>query len=107
MRRSLKRGHLASVTDDLDEALALVSRGGGGSVIGLVANAAAVYGELAGRKVVPDVVTDLTAAHDAVLGYCPVELSLEQWRARRGVTLRAWRRWPGARWAHRCRRCCR
>ncbi len=71
------------MTDDLDEALALVSRGGGGSVIGLVANAAAVYGELAGRKVVPDVVTDLTAAHDAVLGYCPVELSLEQWRARR------------------------
>ena len=31
----------------------------------------------------PDIVTDLTAAHDAVFGYCPVDYSLEEWKARR------------------------
>ena len=31
----------------------------------------------------PDVVTDMTAAHDAVFGYCPVDYSLKQWRAMR------------------------
>ncbi len=81
--RSLQRGHLSSVTADLDEALAALGRGGEGSVVGLVGNAAAVYGEVAARGVVPDIVTDLTAAHDAVYGYCPVELSLASWRTRR------------------------
>jgi len=51
-----------------------------GSVIGLVGNAASIYSEIAEKRVVPDVVTDLTAAHDAVFGYCPVDYSLEQWR---------------------------
>ena len=92
--RSLARGHLASVTDDLEKALALVSARPEGSVIGLLGNAAAVYGELADKGVVPDVVTDLTAAHDAVFGYCPVDCSLEEWRALRlvdpaGVAARA------------------
>jgi urocanate hydratase len=81
--RAYDRGHLASVTDDLDKALALIAGGEPGRVIGLVGNAAAVYGELADRGVVPDVVTDLTAAHDAVFGYCPVDYSLEEWKARR------------------------
>ncbi len=38
--RALERGHLASVTDDLDKALALVGPREAGSVIGLVGNAA-------------------------------------------------------------------
>jgi urocanate hydratase len=78
--RSFERGHLASVTDDLDEALASLEDAEPGKVIGLVANAAAVYGELVDRRVVPDVVTDLTAAHDAVFGYCPLDCSLAEWR---------------------------
>jgi urocanate hydratase len=81
--RSVERGHLGAVTDDLDVALALLGGGREGQVIGLVGNAAVVYGEIAERGVVPDVVTDLTAAHDAVFGYCPVEYSLEQWRRAR------------------------
>ena len=36
---------------------------------------------IAKAGVVPDVVTDLTAAHDAVFGYCPVDYTLEQRRA--------------------------
>ncbi|MGO9964754.1 MAG: urocanate hydratase [Acidimicrobiales bacterium] len=81
--RAQDRGHLASVTDDVDKALALADGRQAGRVIGLVANAAAVYSELADKGVVPDVVTDLTAAHDAVFGYCPVDYSLEEWQARR------------------------
>ncbi|MGA2803241.1 MAG: urocanate hydratase [Acidimicrobiales bacterium] len=81
--RAQDRGHLASVTDDVDKALALVASGEAGSVIGLVGNAAAVYSELADKGIVPDIVTDLTAAHDAVFGYCPVDYSLEEWKARR------------------------
>ncbi len=82
--RAFERGHLDAVTDDLDEALAataLPPRSTG--VVGLLGNAAGVYRELADRQVVPDVVTDLTAAHDAVYGYCPLGCSPSQWSALR------------------------
>ena len=78
--RALKRGHLSLVTEDLDEALVALDGAAGLPVVGLVGNAAAVYTELAARAVVPEVVTDLTAAHDAVFGYCPVDYSFGQWR---------------------------
>jgi urocanate hydratase len=79
--RAQARGHLASVTDDVEEALAFAGDRDAGRVIGLVGNAASVYEELCDSGVVPDVVTDLTAAHDAVFGYCPVDYSLEEWKA--------------------------
>ena len=82
-KRALERGHLSSVTGDLDEALASLGDAKAGTVVGLVANAAVVYGELAERGIVPDVVTDLTAAHDAVFGYCPVDYSFEEWQTAR------------------------
>ena len=82
--RAFGRGHLDAVTDDLDKALATVALPPGPTgVVGLVGNAADVYRELADRPVVPDVVTDLTAAHDAVYGYCPIGCSLSQWSALR------------------------
>ncbi len=77
--RALRRGHLDSVTDSVDEALAASATG----VVGLVGNAASVYRALAGNGVAPDVVTDLTAAHDALYGYCPEGLSLAEWSERR------------------------
>jgi len=83
--RSLERGHLGAVTDDLDAALSLLASGREGNVIGVIGNAAAVYRELVAKGAVPDVVTDLTAAHDAVFGYCPLECSLEKWRSLRLV----------------------
>ena len=84
------RGHLDLVTESLDDALKRclarplrLDRPGGPRVVGLVANAAEVYRDLAARDVVPDVVTDLCAAHDAVFGYCPIGYSLEEWAALR------------------------
>ncbi len=45
--------------------------------IGLVGNCADVLPELVRRKVVPDIVTDQTSAHDALNGYFPRGMSLD------------------------------
>lgn len=79
-------GGLDHVTDDLDEALALVTDTGQRPVaVGLHANAATVFAEVAARSdnTWPDIVTDQTAAHDARYGYVPEGLDLETWHARR------------------------
>ncbi len=73
-------GYVDVVVDTLEEAMTLVEehiRDGRPLSIGLVANAAEVYPELALRGVIPDVVTDQTPAHD-VLSYIPVGLDVEQ-----------------------------
>jgi urocanate hydratase len=46
--------------------------------IGLIGNAAEVYPELVRRGIIPDMVTDQTSAHDALNGYIPAGLSLEE-----------------------------
>lgn len=38
----------------------------------------AVYPELVRRGIIPDMVTDQTSAHDALNGYIPADLSLEE-----------------------------
>ena len=78
----LERGHLASVTDDLDVALESLDEAAARLASSdLSPMPRPSTRPLAEKGVVPDVVTDLTAAHDAVFGYCPVEYSLEQWRS--------------------------
>ncbi len=69
----------------LDEALGLVARarGSGAAVsVGLVGNAADVFGEVVSRGITPDVVTDQTSAHDPVRGYLPQGWTLTEWRER-------------------------
>src|SRR5690606_17407348 len=64
-----------------DEALAWVQRAVADREavsIGLLGNAAAVYDALVRRKVIPDMVTDQTAAHDALIGYVPEDLTLAE-----------------------------
>lgn len=76
-------GGLDLVADDLDSALVAVRQAtASGEVlaVGLVGNAAEVFAEVAARGLVPDVVTDQTAAHDARFGYLPSGYTLEQWR---------------------------
>ncbi len=74
IERRLSLGHLDTWTESLDKALHLAeehrSRGKPLS-IGLLGNAADTHPELVRRGVVPDVVTDQTAAHDELQGYVP------------------------------------
>jgi urocanate hydratase len=51
--------------------------------VGLCANAADVFPEIARRGIVPDVVTDQTSAHDLVYGYIPAGYTLDQVRKMR------------------------
>src|SRR5213083_2136342 len=64
----------------LDEALKLVDQARKNRqslTVGLVGNCADVLPEIVKRGVVPDVLTDQTSAHDALNGYIPHGMSLE------------------------------
>lgn len=79
-------GYLDVIAADLDAALDLVLNAkaeGRALSVGLVGNAAEVYPEIVRRGIVPDVVTDQTAAHDLVYGYVPKTRSLAEARSMR------------------------
>src|SRR6185295_15052396 len=79
--RRLATGYLDETTDSLDAALDTVGRWTRDRVarsIGLRANAADVLPALVARGVTPDVLTDQTSAHDALNGYVPNGLSLDE-----------------------------
>jgi urocanate hydratase len=70
-------GYVDTVVDNLEEAMTMVEDAkaeGRALSVGLIGNAADIYSELVIRGVVPDVVTDQTSAHDALL-YVPSGLS--------------------------------
>jgi urocanate hydratase len=87
-RRRGAAGVVDLVCEDLDEALdaALTARAAGEArAVALIGNAADLLDGLIDRDVVPDIVTDLTSAHDLRNGYLPAGLSLEEVAAlRRG-----------------------
>ncbi len=79
-KRRLDMGYVDRVVEDLEEAMTLVEefKGRGEPLsVGLIGNAAEIYPELALRGVVPDVVTDQTSAHEALM-YVPGGLSVAQ-----------------------------
>src|SRR5436190_7404519 len=79
--RRLATKYLDEATDNLDDALDRVrrwTREGVGRSIGLRGNAADVLPALVARGVTPDVLTDQTSAHDALEGYVPNGLSLDE-----------------------------
>jgi len=70
----LRTGYVDRKATTLDAALAMIDearRAKQALSVGLLGNAADVFAELARRKVVPDVVTDQTSAHDPRNGYLP------------------------------------
>jgi urocanate hydratase len=71
-------GYVDRVVEHLEEAMTLVEEAVQQEIplsIGLIGNAADVYTELVGRGVIPDVVTDQTSAHEALM-YVPSGLSV-------------------------------
>jgi len=79
--RRLERKFCDILAESLDDALgrALDAKAKGAAIsIGLLGNAAETHPELLKRGVVPDLVTDQTSAHDALHGYVPAGLSVEE-----------------------------
>jgi urocanate hydratase len=80
-RRRLQEDRVDAVVEDLDEALdlALAARDEGRALaIAYAGNAAELTEGLLARDVIPDVVTDLTAAHDLRSGYLPLGVAPAQ-----------------------------
>ncbi|MGC8646413.1 MAG: urocanate hydratase [Thermoplasmata archaeon] len=81
IERRLRTKYLDTYTDKLDEALRIKDdsiKDGKAISIGLLGNAATVYTELVNKNIVPDVVTDQTAAHDLNQGYIPEGYTVEE-----------------------------
>ncbi|TFZ51340.1 urocanate hydratase [Serratia proteamaculans] len=79
--KRLKNGFLQYQAADLDQALAMIASAQQRKEslsVALLGNAAEVYPAILARGVIPDIVTDQTAAHDLVYGYVPAGYSLEQ-----------------------------
>ncbi len=71
--RKVEEGYCDRMSENLDEALGWIDEAKQSRQalsVGLVGNAADVFGELAARGIAPDVVTDQTSAHD-LLDYVP------------------------------------
>jgi urocanate hydratase len=81
IEKRLATGYVDSRVDDLDTALARIEAARANEKVvslALCANAAEVYPELARRKIVPNLVTEQTAAHDPLNGYVPLGLTLDE-----------------------------
>ena len=80
-QRRLDHGYLDEIADSLDDGIARVEtakRERRALSVAVVANCADVLPELVRRGWTPDVVTDQTSAHDALNGYVPNGMSLEE-----------------------------
>ncbi len=81
IERRVRTGYCDVLSEDLDEALRLVLEAkekGEALSVGLVGNTADVLPELVRRRVVPDLLTDQTSAHDELNGYVPHGMPYEE-----------------------------
>ncbi|MDI6808343.1 MAG: urocanate hydratase [Candidatus Eisenbacteria bacterium] len=81
IRRRLRTGYCERMTEKMDEALSLVEEARTKKIplsVALLGNASEVHPELLRRGFRPDVVTDQTSAHDALFGYVPGGMTLEE-----------------------------
>jgi urocanate hydratase len=82
----LRTGYLDVMSQNLDEALAMIARSCAEKKpisVGLLGNAAEIFPELFRRGVRPDAVTDQTSAHDPINGYLPAGWSVAEWMEKR------------------------
>jgi urocanate hydratase len=81
IEKRLKSGYCDKIAHSLDDALRLLDdarKNKQAISVGLAGNCADVVPELARRDLVPDILTDQTSAHDALNGYVPNGMSLEE-----------------------------
>ena len=81
IEKRLKSGYCDKIAHSLDGALRLLDdalKSKQVISVGLVGNCADVVPELVRRDLVPDILTDQTSAHDALNGYVPNGMSLQE-----------------------------
>jgi urocanate hydratase len=81
IEKRLKSGYCDKIARSLDEALKLIDaarKDQQAISVGLAGNCADVLPELVKRGIVPDILTDQTSAHDALNGYVPNGMALDQ-----------------------------
>ena len=81
IERRIKTQYCNKITGNLDEALKIVltaKEKNDAISVALLGNCAEVLPELVGRKIVPDLLTDQTSAHDELNGYIPAGIPYEQ-----------------------------
>jgi urocanate hydratase len=81
IEKRIKQGFCDVMVNDLDEALKLVFdavKKRKPLSVGLVGNTSDIEPELVKRGITPDVLTDQTSAHDALNGYVPGRMSLDE-----------------------------
>ena len=81
IEKRLQSGYCDQIAWSLDEALKLIDQARKNRKalsVGLVGNCADVLPEMVSRGITPDVLTDQTSAHDALNGYVPNGMTLEQ-----------------------------
>lgn len=81
IQKRIDTGYLDVMTENLDEALKLVldARNNKQALsVGLVGNAGEILPKILERKIVPDIITDQTSAHDTLNGYVPMGMSFEE-----------------------------
>ncbi|QDK71300.1 urocanate hydratase [Lactococcus protaetiae] len=84
--KRIATGFLQRKMHDLEEALTWIDEALSAKKplsIGLIANAATIYPELLNRGIIPDIVSDQTAAHDLLYGYVPEGIALSDLAALR------------------------
>jgi len=81
IQRRLKTQYLDIMVESLDDALQISLKAQTEKKpksIGLLGNAADIFPEFVQRRIVPDIVTDQTSAHDELCGYVPNGLPYEE-----------------------------
>jgi urocanate hydratase len=81
IERRVRTGFCDAMTADVDAAIRLAREAlaeGEARSIGVVANQADLLARLARERIVPDLVTDQTSAHDELNGYVPNRMTLEE-----------------------------
>ncbi|HEX4945180.1 MAG TPA: urocanate hydratase [Blastocatellia bacterium] len=81
IEKRLQTGYCDRIAYSLDEALQIIHEAQQrheALSVGLVGNCADVLPELVQRSIVPDVLTDQTSAHDALNGYVPNGMTLDE-----------------------------
>jgi urocanate hydratase len=81
IKRRLETGYLDVMSKSLEDALILAlgaKEKGIPKSIGLIGNAAEIHPEIVRKGIVPDLVTDQTSAHDALNGYVPAGMTLDE-----------------------------